>query len=255
MSESKYSAPALEKGLDILEFLAAQPVEQSQADIAQALGRTQSEIYRMLSCLEARGYVIKGESSGCYRLSLRVFELGHQQSTTSLLRRAARLPMDTLAEEIGQACHLSVEHGASLLILLESMPRRRICLAVGEGTILPLLQTASGKVLLSRMDDEEIERILGLDEDYASRSEKWKKMLAQSIADARRDGYVVTESELTVGAQDVSVPIGVAGTDTSATLAISSLQSNTSRKAWDKTVKAVRRCAAEINSNLGIAST
>lgn len=41
-----YQAPALDKGLDILEFLADAAVPQSQTQIAQGLGREPHEIFR-----------------------------------------------------------------------------------------------------------------------------------------------------------------------------------------------------------------
>ena len=51
-SLDKYTAPALEKGLDILEFLADFPEGLSKVDIAKGLGRSLNEIFRMVSVLE-----------------------------------------------------------------------------------------------------------------------------------------------------------------------------------------------------------
>ena len=53
----KYRAPALDKGLDILELLAATEESLSQAEIAKALDRSPNEIYRMLDRLVRRGFV------------------------------------------------------------------------------------------------------------------------------------------------------------------------------------------------------
>ena len=55
--KSLYRAPALEKGLDILELLADRPEGLSQSEIARALGRTVGEIFRMLNCLVERGFL------------------------------------------------------------------------------------------------------------------------------------------------------------------------------------------------------
>ena len=48
-STEKYSAPALSKGLDILELLAEQSSGLKKNEIAFALGRSVSELYRMFS--------------------------------------------------------------------------------------------------------------------------------------------------------------------------------------------------------------
>ncbi len=48
-SSEKYSAPALSKGLDILELLATQSAGMKKSDIAKSLKRSLSEIFRMLA--------------------------------------------------------------------------------------------------------------------------------------------------------------------------------------------------------------
>ena len=47
--ERRYSAPALEKGLDILEFLSESREPQSLQQIGDGVGRTKGEIFRMVS--------------------------------------------------------------------------------------------------------------------------------------------------------------------------------------------------------------
>ncbi len=54
---ARYSAPALEKGLDILEHLSSTRAALNLGELADALGRTRSEIFRMVAVLEARGYL------------------------------------------------------------------------------------------------------------------------------------------------------------------------------------------------------
>ncbi|MGH2562597.1 MAG: IclR family transcriptional regulator, partial [Thermomicrobiales bacterium] len=121
-----YHVPALEKGLDILECLAAQGVPLTQAQLARTLGRRPSELFRMLTTLERRGYVQRDPLSGAYSLTLRLFELGHAHSPYDGLLRAAERPMRALTEEVRQSCHLSVIHGGQLLVLAEEQSPTRI---------------------------------------------------------------------------------------------------------------------------------
>ena len=51
----RYRAPALDKGLDILELLSATDAGLTQAEIAKSLERSPNEIYRMLDRLVRRG--------------------------------------------------------------------------------------------------------------------------------------------------------------------------------------------------------
>src|SRR6476620_12263381 len=73
---SRYPTPALEKGLDILELFAREPAELTKSDVARRLGRTVSEIFRMLVCLEERGYISPSRDGERFHLTLRLFELG-----------------------------------------------------------------------------------------------------------------------------------------------------------------------------------
>jgi DNA-binding IclR family transcriptional regulator len=59
----RYTAPALEKGLDIMELLAQEAKPLSMPDIAQCLGRSKGEIFRNLRILEERGYIARANGS------------------------------------------------------------------------------------------------------------------------------------------------------------------------------------------------
>lgn len=251
---TRYNAPALEKGLDILEYLANQTEARSQTEIGRALERSQGEIYRMLACLEGRGYVVKEGESGGYRLSLRLFELAHHQSTTATLRRSSRLAMSELSNEIGESCHLSVVKGSLLVVLLELMPPRTVCLAVGEGTTIPITQSSSGLVLLSRMDSEQKVAALEADLYFQKLSQARKQAVLETIDKVKEQGWLQIESRVSEGCLDIAIPLGVAGTVTSAVLAVPFLTDRKEPKTRvQRIAKAAIACAAKIDQRLGVA--
>ncbi len=246
--QQSYQAPALDKGLDILEYLAVETEAKNQSQIAEALGRNQSELYRMLACLEHRGYISKEGSS--YRLTLRMYQVGRSQNMLTELRRAARLPMELLAEKTGQSCHMSMQHGGELLVLLERTPARRLCLSVGEGGVFPLWRTASGKVLLGSLPEAEREYLLDMDEGFAQIPEALRARAKQVISQAEQDGYLAQESDMTDGVFDVAMPVSIGGSGP-AVLALSSLESSCDDSRED-IIAAVAQCADQINRNLGM---
>ena len=224
---------------------------RSQLEIGKTLKRTPGEIYRMLMCLEERGYVVREPGSGKFRLTLRLYELGHRQHALTLLREAARLPMEELAEKTGQGCHLSVQYGPSLLVLMERMPARRICLAVTEGTMLPMVETSSGMLLISRLKDKEVRELLDNDSQYRSLTRHKRSDFLGAVENVRKRGFLVKTSELNEGVTDIAVPVGVAGTGTASVLAVSYLAirgQDATRACCELTL----RSAARINENLGI---
>lgn len=252
--ERRYGAPALDKGLDILELLSNESSPLSQLEIAKAVGRTPGEIYRMLMCLEERGYVMREEGSGKFRLTLRLYELSHRQNSTTLLRKAARLPMESIAEAVGQACHLSVMNGPMLLVLMERMPVCQVCVAVGEGARMPVLRSTSGKLLLANWPEEDALEFLEQLPDFRDASKAYRGKLLQILADLRGADHCHMPSSSTEGVDDIAVPVGVPGSDVAGALVISFLSGTKSgERNRPRYLEALKAGAAEINRNLGIA--
>lgn len=249
----RYGAPALDKGLDILEHLSRERLPLSQLEIARALDRTPGEIYRMLMCLEERGYVIRDEGTGKFRLTLRLYELGHRQNATTLLRRAARLPMESLADEVGQACHLSVLSGRMLLVMMERIPLCKVCLAVGEGSRIPVLRTTSGKLLMAKWPEEETLEFLNQLEDFTSLSKAKREELLGELSELRHASHLHAPSGMTEGVADIAVPVGEPGSEVAGALVISYLSGTRhAEQLARKYLDALLQSATEMNRNLGI---
>ena len=83
-------APALEKGLDLLEALSAEARGLSQKQLAERVGRSVGEIFRMLVALERRGYVTRDPATGEYTLTLKLFRIASQFPPTERLLIAGR---------------------------------------------------------------------------------------------------------------------------------------------------------------------
>ena len=75
MTKLSYRAPALDKGLDIIELLALSAEGLTQAQIANHLNKSVNEIYRMLNTLKERGYLEFEEKSDQYKLSFKLLNL------------------------------------------------------------------------------------------------------------------------------------------------------------------------------------
>jgi len=113
----KYRAPALEKGLDILEALSNHTDGQSQADIATSLNRSQSEIYRMLDTLVRRGYVMRSKDDERYSISLRMFAMAQRHPPIGRLLAMAKPQMRALTRKAWQSCHLGMESNGDIVIV------------------------------------------------------------------------------------------------------------------------------------------
>jgi DNA-binding IclR family transcriptional regulator len=148
-----YSAPALEKGLDILEALCKSEAPMSQKDIAQRLGRSVSEIYRMVACLVSRNYVALVDEN-TYSITTKLFELSHINPPTHRLLFEATPIMQRLASELDQSCHLTVYGQGKQVVLSKVDTPSGMGFSVRAGAELDVLISASGRVLLAFQDAE-----------------------------------------------------------------------------------------------------
>ncbi len=222
----KYNAPALDKGLDIIEYLSKEGIPQSQVEIAHGINRTPSEIYRMLVCLEERGYLLRGFNAGKYRLSLKMYSLSHTHTPFDELKRVARYPMQTLSETTRQSCHLSIMNNDQLLVISQVRSPSAVSLSIEEGTHFPLSKTTSGIALLSMISSDKAKKILERDLHFTNWSSTEKNNLFKEIKKAKKIGYKTQESKLTSGITDIAIPIGLEDSNLKAVLAVSVFSSN-----------------------------
>jgi len=143
----EYTAPALDKGLDILELLAETSGALSQSEIAEATGRSIGQIFRVLSTLERRGYVFRDKQSGLYTLAMKLFELAHRHPPLRGLVSVAQPIMQVLAEQARQSCNLAVLDGSEVRVVAQVESPADFGFRVRVGAAFDLATTATGSVL------------------------------------------------------------------------------------------------------------
>lgn len=200
----RYRAPALDKGLDILELLAATDEGLTQAEIAKALERSPNEIYRMLDRLVRRHYVARVHGDR-YELTLKLFALAHQHAPVRRLVSQAMPILRRFSRDARQACHLAVYDQGHVVIVAQVDPPGYWGIAIRVGARVGLLNTGSGHVLLAFAPPKE--RAFMLDEHEPMPDEKRPKGLAAQLKLVAERGYEVMESQQTRGVFNLSVPI------------------------------------------------
>jgi DNA-binding IclR family transcriptional regulator len=201
---TNYRAPALEKGLDILELLAKSASGLSATQIAQTLGRSLSEIYRVTLALESRGYIRKSPTTECYGLTLRLFELAHEFPPINRLVAVALPEMEKLAASAEQSCHMVILNGKNVLVVAQIDAPTAMRYSVRLGAQFPIAETSSGAVLLAYTQDEEKEAIL---RDIRVDTPELAANIDTRIAAVLERGCERTESLVVEGVLNISYPV------------------------------------------------
>lgn len=247
----RYQVPALEKGLDILEYLAAEGIPLTQTQLARALGRGPNELFRLLVSLERRAYIQRDPGSGAYSLTLRLFEMGHTHSPYRALLRAAARPMQVLTESVLESCHVSVLQRGKLLIIAQEESPRRLRLSTEVGSTFSIIHTASGRLLLAHSAREEQTDLLAQDADFQCLASAQQGELFQRLQTIRERGFDEAYGEVTEGVNVTSVLVGDPQGAIHAALTIPALGRKQEPQHADL-LSALRNCAAEIGRSAGL---
>ena len=250
MAETIYRVPALEKGLDLIETLAVSAEPLTLTDLAAALGRGNNEIFRMLSCLEQRGYLLR-ESGGAYRLTLKLHGLVQKFEPLGALIRAAAPEMKLLSLETGESCHLGLLEGSELVVIHRNESPRPIRLAVEVGGRFPAIHTVSGRLLLSAMDEGRRTQLLEEDRAWRALDASQRRKISDLIREIADTGVSTAASETVEGVSDTAVGCGFPGTPLFAALAIPQLPPARGKADPLRLAKPLHNCAARIQKRLG----
>lgn len=206
-ADERYRAPALDKGLDILELLATQPQGLTRAEIVKEMDRSANEIYRMLERLVARQYVMRNASGDRYALSLKLFALAHMHPPLSRLINQALPVMDEFARKAEQSCHMGVYDRGNVLISAQINSPRGWSFSVQRGARVGLLDTASGHILLAFCDQGSYQRMRAEHTPVDGEVPISEEALAATLTEVRAHGYLERDSAQSFGVVDISYPI------------------------------------------------
>lgn len=204
--EKGYSAPALEKGLDILESLAERESAMSLRELGAMLGRNKNEIFRMIHVLIARGYVQRDSVTDEIGLTNKLFALGLRTPRSRTLLEIAMPEMRKLAEEIDQAPHLVVVYKGRTVIVgtIPTNSDVTFNLHLGYGRLAS--EAATGRMIMSYQTAETRTAMLA---DYETRSgQPIDRAAFETMAEAIVErGYILGKSTDFVGITDVCGPV------------------------------------------------
>jgi DNA-binding IclR family transcriptional regulator len=201
--DRKYRAPALEKGLDVLELLSSNGDAMTPSQMSTTLGRSVSELFRMIQVLEFRGYI--EQSSEGYRLTNRLFTLGMTQAPIKSLAAAALPMMRTLAAETMQSCHLVVPSGDQIVVIARIESPGDLGYSVRIGYRRSILDATSGLMFYgcSNPGARALLHDLLVDKFGAQKVSRFAKA-ALAVAEA---GHVERPSDFVKGVTDLVAPI------------------------------------------------
>lgn len=201
----RYRAPALDKGLDILELLAHTDGGLTQAEIAKALNKSPNEFYRMLDRLVRRGYVQR-QGGDRFFLTLKLFGLAHFHAPVRRLVSFATPIMREFSNKAEQSCHLAIYDRGSVVVIAQQDSPTYWGISIRVGATISLFNTGSGHILLAFRDQGQRDMMIAEQERLKAdmrRPEDLDDRLALIVS----RGFETMDSLQTAGVRNISAPI------------------------------------------------
>ena len=213
---------SLERGLKILELFGEHSRPLTLTEIANLSNLNKTTTQRFLHTLCTLGYVIREENKR-YSLGTRIIALGFDFLNSSNLAMIARPYLDELSSELDKTVNMAVLDDINIIFLYRKEVRRFLKYDLHAGSKLPAYCTASGKILLAGLSDEELGTRINRMElhQVTPRTITSKEELRKEIMKTRKRGYSICDRELSMDLYSLAVPLINSGKKTVAAINIS----------------------------------
>ncbi len=202
-------APALERGLAVLELLARRRMPMRAADLADALGAPRNSLGRLLQVLADRGYLDRDPADRTFALSSKLLALGSATVCEADLLEAARGPVRDLRDATGEMVQLNVRLGTEGVVLDVAASRHPVRMTVDPGTRFTLHDAAGGKVLMAFLPEAERDRLAASLRlvRRTPRTIVTRDALRRELEAVRRRGCAFDRAECVEGIRCASAPV------------------------------------------------
>ena len=198
---------SLERGLAVMEILAAHPGGLTLTEMAGEAGLTRAGARRLLLTLVATGYA--AQDGRKFHLTSRLISVARTWLSGASLWTFAEPFMRAVSQRFNESCSAAILADEDVVYVARVAGARILSVGLHVGTRLPAYCTSMGRVLLSGLPPAELQAFLGRAtiRPNTPKTVTDRALLASLIAGAGRDGYAAVDEELELGLRSIAVPI------------------------------------------------
>ena len=187
---------SVERALNILEELGRikdESVGIGVLKLGRILKLKSSTVHNLLKTLVYRKYVEKIAETRKYRLGSSCRYLVREKLITSRLTRAAEVPIFNLSHKIDESIALAIYHRGERFVISQTESSRPLRVDMSPSPTPGIYETATGRVLLSRLADKELK---GCVKRHKFPGPQWNGIsnflsLRRELARVRQEGMAV----------------------------------------------------------------
>ncbi len=207
--KSEYIIQAVSHALDLLEQFHDDVDELGVTELSKRLKLHKNNVFRLLATLESRGYIEQNKATENYRLGLKALELGQTFIKQMGLLRQAKPILEQMVEESNETSYVAIykENHIVYLDVVETNLTVRVVSRVGSR--LPAYCTASGKVHMACMTDEELDELMTKMDfvQHTPTTISSPETMRAELVKVREQGYAMDDEEMDIGVRCIAAPI------------------------------------------------
>lgn len=246
--------PALERALNIIEYLSGHSEAVTLKQLASELDIPTASAFRLIKNLVNRGYVteITG-SQAAYLLGYRIMNIAASYERNSSLQVTAKPVMQALANQLGQTVQLAIWRSGTLLYIDHAFSSAPLSVIAPLYEPVSINVSASAKIILAHLSEQE--------KNAAIQNCPFVQLTKNTITDpetflleiehSRECGYGYDNEEFSLGIGCLAVPLFDGKKKCAGALGITgSIQEYKKKQTFRESLEALRSSASKIESGL-----
>jgi len=247
-----YAAPAVDRMLDIMEFLALRQRPFGISELARELAISTNSVFRIIKRMTERGYAEFNDQAEGYQLSTRFFSLGMKLQNRFELRSRALPHLKWLCGEANETVQIHVPEGNRALVLDCIVPANDYYLKVVPGSRMHYHANAFGKAILAFYEASDVRRLIGPKlKKLTVHTRCSYKTLWPDLENVRRFGIACDKEEYALGIYCVGGPVFDTNEIAVAGAGITGLSSRFEAKSLGRYRRLVLECCRRISRSIG----
>jgi IclR family transcriptional regulator, acetate operon repressor len=199
---------SLNRGLDILEYVAGCPEPPSFSQLLTSLRIPRSSLFHLLTNLLSRNFLERDPQSERYRLGTEVVEIARKVKRPSVRDRVTPL-LHQLSLEVSETCGFYVQVGDSVEVVASAISTQALSYTMKVGVNAPLYAVSGGKIVLSELNSEELGQYLARASfaPVTPHTIRSKSRLKKEIQQVKASGFAYSHEEFTLGITAIATAV------------------------------------------------
>jgi DNA-binding IclR family transcriptional regulator len=191
---------SLDRGLDILEYIATARSSPSFSRLLQDLEIPRSSLFHLLSNLQVRGFLEREPATDGYCLGPNLATLAKAAPQPSLATTVSPV-IGQLSAELNETCGFYVRMQDAVEVIASAISTQALSYTMKVGARAPLYAVSAGKIMLAESAPDMLKRYLRRVElaPITARTIRSKSRLLQEIRSVRATGFAYSHEEFTAG--------------------------------------------------------